>query len=794
MTKTWCVVVFLATAFILGARSGQDEIKQDPIKEYIQVTNVEMMMRVIKDGVTMGGFEKKDFRLLEDGVERPINGFFELRKRMKPQIPEGKKVQEMPGRLFLLFFWASQPQTEITRHLDAFFQSVYQPRDRVILASNTHQFDIQSPEQVQPAQTEFLLKIREEMTKLHMQWDTLHRNLAYEIEYMLSHIRLNKDGGEVQGYLNGFTGKYAEYMREANFLSQNINFSRLKTMADDLRSISAQKWALFFFETSRIPMVNSSDLLAQVEAGVTTDISADILTSWYKGLVTIDMATVTPGNRQNLYEGLRSRFIQADTVFHYLNLSTPTTEEVRNVDENPFLSFKPISSDWESILKSITLGTGGRIGDIETDTKPLLTLFEAEDIAYMLTYVPAEKGRKKRQVEIEFRNKKSEWNQHRLIFGKRIEMGETPAIRIETITHTRRNLHVALSHFYPILTTEGTQAHVHVELQGKSEKAPAITLFSGDLVTMGHLELPLKLPSPGTWDLDITVTDSMTKFQAQRRYQIEQDDMPTIPALTDSPAEQAAPSPALTPLLEKSAIYAERLKMAALRFFCQEKIAERIGTTSSMSRIKKWSYDYQIVLQDGKLDESRSHTKKKKKDQPATLETLYRSHYSFFLPATILAGDRQSAYIYTYIDTETMNKHRTIRISAKPKLARSGLPGGEIWIDEADGSVLQIKLDPTTVPGFRNRYEMAAQKQKAMVITDTHQYFLRFKDMRFPTSTFITETQSFLKIPANIYGYSSNIGYLKKFEPTHYSVHYQYEDYRFFDIDTNEKITGWVEE
>jgi hypothetical protein len=796
MVKAWFSVMLLLTGLTAAAWSQETEAPQEPLKEYIRVTNVEMVMRVMKDGISQGGFKKEDFRLLEDGQERPINGFFELRKRMKPEpiAHTYAETAEVPGRLFLLFFWASQPQTEIDVHLDSFFNTVFQPRDRVILASNTQQVEVTTQEGVSEARARFTAKLKEELKGNHVRWEALHRDLTYEIDHMIRHIRLNGNASEVTGYLNNFTVKYRRFMREIEALSQSVNFSRMGRMADDLRAVNALKWVLFFFETNRVPMVNTTDLMSTVEAAVTTDISADILISWFKALAEIEMETVQPTARQSLYEKLRSRFIQSDTVFHYLTLNTPTLDGVQKADENPLISFKTISSDWEGIFKSISRFTGGQISKINEDPSPLISLFEAEDISYLLTYVPAEGRKKERKIEIVFKSAPTNISSRNLVYGKRIEMNETPAVRIEAITHTSRNLHLEISRFYPILTSQGPQGHLHVELIAKTGKTEPINLFSGDLVTSGHLELPLKLPHPGDWDLEAMVTDSMTKHTDTIKYHLIQEAPPAVPALSKPTLNGPEINSDLSPLLEKSAGYADKLKKAALRFFCQEKVAERIGTTSNMSRMKKWTYDYQIVLQDERLDEKRTNSKKKKKEGASNLETLYKSHYSFFLPATMLAADRQPAYVYASLGTDIINKHQTTRISAMPRNLKSGLPGGEIWIDNTDGSVLQIKLDPTTVPGFQSRFNIAAQKEKTITITDTHQYFLRFKGMQFPTSTFITETQAYMKLPATIYGYSHKIGYLKQFEPTHYSVHYEYEDYRFFDIDTNEKITGWVEE
>ncbi len=313
------------------------------MKEYVQVVNVEMMLRVMKDGKTVGGFRKGDFILTEDGVERPINGFFELKKRMKPDPVQRAEPAAVPGRLFLIFFWATQSQTEFDAHLDAFFREVYLPGDRVILAGNDCRYDIRSPDQLASARKAFSDSLNGEIALRQGQWAASHRDLNHEIEQMMMNIRLSKD---VAGPLGDFTAKYAQFLKEVELQSRSISFKHLEKMADELRQVNAAKWVLFFYENNRIPMVNSSTLKSDVSAAA--NCGPIVVEGWYVGLVKLEMEMAKLERRNNLTEALRSRFIQADTLFHFLSVDTPSYSAVRKEEENPYLSFKPVGSSWEN--------------------------------------------------------------------------------------------------------------------------------------------------------------------------------------------------------------------------------------------------------------------------------------------------------------------------------------------------------------------------------------------------------------------------------------------------------------
>ena len=278
--RLWNVVVFFFL-FLFGLqclraqdlleRSGETE--QEPLKEYVQISNVELMLRVMKDGRSVGGFEKGDFILTEDGRECPINGFFELKKRMKPDPLQRAEPTAVPGRLFLIFFWASQSQTEFDAHLDAFFQEVYLPGDRVILAGNDCQYDISSPEQVASARKAFADSLKAEIALRQGKWAAAHRDLLHEIEQMLMNIRLSKQAIQ---RLWAFSGHYAQFLKEVELQGRSIDFQRLDKMAEELRAVNAAKWVLFFCENQRIPMVDSSSLKSDVGAAAASARSGPI--------------------------------------------------------------------------------------------------------------------------------------------------------------------------------------------------------------------------------------------------------------------------------------------------------------------------------------------------------------------------------------------------------------------------------------------------------------------------------------------------------------------------------------
>lgn len=787
MRSLWlaCMLLPLLT---LCAQEQDPDAQSKPLREYVAVTNVELVLRVIEDGRTQGGFRKEDFRLLENGRERPINGFFELKKSMN--LPKASRDAAEPegGRLFLLLFWTTQVQTEVEAHLDEFFRQVYRPGDRVILSADQIQMEISEPSQAEAVRRDFLVRLGQEMDRKQEKWRALHRDLSFSIDLLLRDTRLNKDAAEVKTALVTFAKDYERFMKEIDFMNRSVDFDQMERMCAELGRIKVPKWALVFFEAERIPTVDANSLRSEVEKGLIIDDVGTMIDEWYNWLTKIEMVMAQLGGRYNLFERLRSRFIQADAVFHLLQLSSATTITAKTADRDELLDFRPMSSSWETILQEISRNTGGQITRIDKDPAALQPLFELEDVSYLLTYVPGADLGPERKIELAWRQEPAKDRNCRLLYGKRLEMERTPAVHIDHISHFQESLNLACSGYYLIYTNQGPRGHLQVRVDGQSAGREPVTLFAGDVDCLGSFQIALGFPHEGEWKINVQVSDAMTRLHDQKSLvvQYRRIDRIATTAVADTEAE-------LGPLLEKCAAYAEKLKKTAIRFFCSEKVTEKVGTAIKTGHFKKWKYDYQIVLQNENLMESRRENKGKNSPETATLKTLYKSHYSFFLPVTFLSADRQPAYRYAFMDRNRSRKNSLVRISARPKDANSPLPAGELWIDESDGSVLQIVLDPKTLTGFQERYRLAEQKRMIITITDTHRYDRTFNGMRFPTSTFISEHRV-SQDASNNGRTTTNLYTAHVNEPVLYTVHFQYEDFRFFDIASDEKITGWIEE
>ena len=134
--------------------------QQEQQKEYVQVVNVEMILRVLKDGSPVSGLKKNDFALYEDGEKCEINGFFENHRRSLTPTNQPNSCQQ--PRLYLLFFWVNNPAADVEGVLNKFFSSIYREGDRVILSTPLKTFELPSPQATASITAAFLEQWRQE--------------------------------------------------------------------------------------------------------------------------------------------------------------------------------------------------------------------------------------------------------------------------------------------------------------------------------------------------------------------------------------------------------------------------------------------------------------------------------------------------------------------------------------------------------------------------------------------------------------------------------------------------------
>lgn len=718
MNKTFFVLIFFVLLILpCGTVFTQQEIE----REYVQVLNIEMLVRVMKDGRPLAGLKKGEFSLFENGRKQDINGFIEIHRSITPTETKAEakidEKKERPGRLFLLFFWINEPSVKVDEVLDYFFKSIYREGDRVILADQRHSFEINNLAEKEAREEEFKAGLLTFGRMLTVAKDRLKLNL----ESLLEEYKMCVEAAHP--FCNSILiGRYNQLLKEYRMENQNPNSSRLEAMSHSLDAIDADKWALVFFQHDSLPLFDIEQLKLEggrfyMNQGIINEIEK------------LNSASSSPSEVLRLADSLRTRFVQANAQFNLMLLDSRLSPNPIDVGSqysvvNPFLVF----SNWEDAFRQITEATGGEVMDGNRMKEALAEVAKREDVYYVLTYAPFEGKSRERKIDIRVKQEGV-----KVLYGRRVEMENLPEIKLAAIEEISGKVRLALENFYMIGQGERRSGLVRVSLSADSgDGKPQILAKDVEFPTTGSVEIPVTLP-PGKYKLSAQVVDSLTGRHAQGES--------TLDILSgEMPSETLA-------LLKLAADYSERLRHAAFRFICQETVSEDVlgreaGSQSHRWLRNSWLYEYQVVVRDGKVSENRvllRKNKTKKRVENASLETRFRSLYSVFLPATLFAVDKQSAFSYRLEKHEKMYGRQVARLAVAPRPGFEAQGAGTAWVDEGTGAVLKIELAQRAIKGIEDAEKRAKNSGARLLVSDVHYYGIDRDGIWLPSQTTISE-------------------------------------------------------
>lgn len=259
------------------------------------------------------------------------------------------------------------------------------------------------------------------------------------------------------------------------------------------------------------------------------------------------------------------------------------------------------------------------------------------------------------------------------------------------------------------------------------------------------------------------------------------------------PYSQEKRSKDLEEILDKCAVYCERLANASLYFVCNERIEEEINEINLVGYSRRidakkvegntYVYDYQLMKKGNRIEEKRillEENGKKKNEKNAQLKTrMFYSKRSVFGPVGLLARKNHDKYNYKIIDEKSVHGRKAAVIEATPKSEMRDMPNyGKIWVDKQDYSILKVEVAEESLVGLEQAKETSKLKSTPM-ISVTHYYDEVYKTdenqvIRFPSKTvFLYEKHLYKR------GYREQVIVAK--------TQFIYDNYKFFTVDVDVK-------
>ncbi len=788
------VILAVLSAGIMPAAPQQGPQEDQHIQEFVEVINVEVIVRALRKGQPVSGLKKSDFTLFENGKQQTITSFMEVKRKIGAETGKKEKKEEKAAeeprkkterRIFFLYFRIAEPSPQYHDALDYFFEHVYRDGDYVLMIIDNHAYKITRHHQLAEAVKKVKTKLNQVARRVKSERDIVLKELDDLFRNFQADFRQNEMRNLPQrALIDRLISQYRSAWDQFKFKYNNIDVKTLKALAASLKDVELEKWGIVFYQHDTFPQLNPESIFTEDED------SFKYILELRKVFTVFDREMQQPIRALDFLKEIQQAFIDANTTFHLLLSSSRSSGQLESV----YLKTGRIYSDWKETFRNISKSTGGKILDGKILKDSLGLAINKEDIYYRLTFAPQSYDNTTRKIGVKLDKKGTE-----LYYNQRLLLKRSENIKLSDFSFKGSTLKFVLDRYRMFFDGTRSTGDIEVRLTAVDAKGEMST-FKQDLAPdNGRVLVSLKLDFPvgGKYTMVVEALDRQSGESAVYSQQI---DVPKILKPKDlegilvttvhkkNPGIHGGKNKLKT-ILEKSAHYCEKLKKTTFYFTCKEEITDRLTRKGNTERDKLFFYDYQIIMhENGKMDERReligssSPPKKKKKKQKekekrekearSLLITNFYSRYSFLLPITLLARENQEKYRFQLLAKEKIEDRDTYKISVDPKTKGTGeVNHGVVWLDTGDGSVVRVELNPRSLRGIDRLQSRAGRKGTRLKLTDVHWYDVMKKGIRFPSRTEIRRV--FL---------GKETDEPKPGRTEHALTVFSYRDYRFFNV------------
>lgn len=486
--KNWLGIglLFISSIFIWARNGDQDrEDRYSHVNENVEVVNIEMIVRVQRNGQPVSGLQKGDFILKENGRPIEINGFREVRRRIsKPPADEEQApvaVQGAPGRLFVICFWLWGREAAYAETLDRFFRDIFRPGDYVILAHTRNIAAIGSVDQIAPVRAQF-----EDELKKSIELDNSTRAQLYDQidDAISSYLNRGANDHEVIARMT-LQSSIANSWKEFKERFLKGNSGSLIRLADSMKPINREKWMLIFLQEELFPKFNESGEIPAFR---------NRLEEMRKSLG--DPVTI-------FNEKVRSSFIAADATVSLIRLSARSLEDQ---GRSPYYSQQVAYSNRDECFQRISRVTGGTVITDNNLTRALNQAADKEDICYVISFAP-EGISKKRKMNLTCRDASLD-----VIAGRYFDLKDRQEMALSDISLADSTLTFSLRGYSRLYEAGRLQGKVLIRVTSDGAGSPKVEGAREFTLSDPSVRIPvtLRLPRGQRYAFTIRVLDHIS--------------------------------------------------------------------------------------------------------------------------------------------------------------------------------------------------------------------------------------------------------------------------------------------
>lgn len=513
------VLIVAISALPATVLASEQDQKHDPILEKVNVTNVEVPVRVIHKGKPVTGLTKDDFVLYENKKKMDINGFFVKKKTIvlretgkSAQTAEPVPPAPAPNpRTFVLVFNITSYNKEFQRALDYVFEKILKPADSLMIFANDQTRTYDNLKDKEKIKMEIVADLNTESQKAK------RRLMEYitRLESYLKHHGFQKNsfnapldagregelayGRALMKFLQKYLLAWTQYKKQ--YLTPRVD--RFYYFSRYLETLKTEKWVLNFYQFEFFPRVrlNSQTMHRIREISSTLQTASDNPAMLSLGR-RVDTLLEQINKEHSVNQGFPTEeiaklFYKVDATFHSLFIRTQNPAFLQDFE------YKTISSDIELTLKGITDITGGKNIATLNMVDALETVSDIEDTYYILTYVPGN-PHKKGKLKIKLKNSKgtvlydNNFRQDYIndYLTRMEEKLKTPDIKVNGFSFKRKNLAFTISDYMMRKIPDQPHPIGQMKVRIRIVDTTGSACFdSGKLLTATESQMKISIPS-----------------------------------------------------------------------------------------------------------------------------------------------------------------------------------------------------------------------------------------------------------------------------------------------------------
>jgi hypothetical protein len=394
---------------------------QQIFKEETLVINVEVPVRVFKDGQFVDSLTINDFQVFENGIPQKIDAVYLVKKRTIERSEERKRFAPQTSRNFFLFFEISKYSPKLGKAIEYFVHNVILPGDNLFLITPLKMYKLrQKSLTITAAREELENQIKNILRKDAAIGNSGYRSILKEIGSLARTLSKSIERGntdpagrqEITGRkLDSFGSQeyealnldeqlvlYASFLNRLEVL-RTVEQMKLLDFAKFLKYKDGQKHVFLFYQNEYIPQIEPRVLnqymglyedrpdISQIIAG---------LFDFYRRDISFDVNLV------------KQVYADSSVSIHFLIISeVPTTAFGVRMEEH--------SEDILSAFTQIAEATGGFIENSSNPASSFQRALQASENYYLLYYSPKNYTQDEKFKKIEVRVKDKDYKiTHRL--------------------------------------------------------------------------------------------------------------------------------------------------------------------------------------------------------------------------------------------------------------------------------------------------------------------------------------------------------------------------------------------